>query len=169
MLRIALALFSIAALISCAPVSGPQLGPDGQPLQRVYRISAREEPQIQARMIDGVNALRQAASAPALQLNGALNVAAAQHSRDMSRQNRPWHYGSDGSTPLDRAARAGYAAQVKGEAISETYETEMETLAAWMEQPDTRSILLDRAARDLGFSFFQEPNGKIWWTLITGG
>ena len=169
MLRNALVVLSLAVLASCAPSSGPQLGPDGQPVQRVYRISAREEPQIQARMLDGVNALRQAAAAPALQLNGALNVAAAQHSRDMSLQNRPWHFGSDGSTPLDRAVRAGYTAQLKGEAISETYETELETLAAWMEQPDTRAILLDRAARDLGFSFYQEPNGKIWWTLVTGG
>jgi uncharacterized protein YkwD len=169
LLRIVLALLSLAALASCAPVSGPQLGPDGQPAQRVYRISAREEPQIQARMLDGVNALRQAAGVQSLQLSAALNVAAAQHSRDISQQNRPWNYGSDGSSPLDRAARAGYTAQVKGEAVSETYETELETLAAWMEAPETRPILLDPGARDLGFSFFQEPNGKIWWTLITGG
>ncbi|HMO06798.1 MAG TPA: CAP domain-containing protein, partial [Paracoccaceae bacterium] len=30
-------------------------------------------------------------------------------------------------------------------------------------------ILLDPTAREMGFSWFQESNGKIWWTLVTGG
>ncbi len=55
-----------------------------------------------------------------------------------------------------------------GELISETYETELETLGAWMEQEDTRRIILDSRARNLGFSWFQERNGKIWWTMIMG-
>lgn len=159
-----------AALVAaCEPTPPPQLGPDGRPIPKVYRISANEAPKVQQRTVDSINAIRQAAGVPPLQLNGALNAAAATHSRDMAQQNRPWHFGSDGSTPLDRVARAGYAGQLKGENISETYETELETLGAWMEQPDTRAVILDATARDLGFSFYQEPNGKIWWTLITGG
>ncbi len=55
-----------------------------------------------------------------------------------------------------------------GELISETYETELETLGAWMEQEDTRRIILDKRARNLGFAWFQEQNGKIWWTMILG-
>jgi uncharacterized protein YkwD len=55
-----------------------------------------------------------------------------------------------------------------GETISETYESELETLSAWMELPDTRSVILDSQAVNLGFAWFQESNGKIWWTLITG-
>jgi hypothetical protein len=37
-----------------------------------------------------------------------------------------------------------------------------------MEKPDTRDVMLDPRARDLGIAWVQEPNGKIWWTLITG-
>ena len=55
-----------------------------------------------------------------------------------------------------------------GENISETYETELETLAAWMDQPDTRSVILDPNAVNLGFGYYQDSNGKIWWTLLTG-
>ena len=55
-----------------------------------------------------------------------------------------------------------------GENISETYETETETLAAWMEDPTTRVVILDPRARAMGFDWFQEPNGKLWWTLVTG-
>ena len=101
-------------------------------------------------------------------MSSELNAAAATHSRDMSLQNRPWHFGSDGSSPLDRAARAGFAGRVLGENISETYETELQTLSAWMTQPETRGVILDRNATDIGFAWFQEPSGKIWWTLIVG-
>ena len=97
-----------------------------------------------------------------------LNAAAATHSRDMSVQNRPWHFGSDGSSPLDRLRRVGYNGAMTGETISEAYETELETLAAWMSAPNTRDVLLNSEATEMGFSWFQENNGKIWWTLVTG-
>ena len=55
-----------------------------------------------------------------------------------------------------------------GENISETFENELETLAAWMDQPGTRQVILDPKAVNIGFSWFQESNGKIWWTLLMG-
>lgn len=168
MMRMAgFALVAAFGLAAC-DVAGPQLGPDGRPLPQVYRISDRDAPRIQLRMVDSVNSLRQAAGSPPLQLNSELTAAAATHARDMSVQNRPWHFGSDGSSPLDRARRAGYSGTLLGELLSETFESEVETLAAWAEDASTRSVLLDPAARDMGFSFFQEPNGKIWWVLTTG-
>ena len=120
-------------------------------------------------MLDSVNTLRQASGAQPVQLNAQLNAAAATHSRDMAVQNRPWHFGSDGSSPLDRVQRAGYPGLFLGENISETYESEVETLAAWMEQEDTRRIILDPRATDLGFAWYQEQGGKIWWTMVVGG
>ena len=97
-----------------------------------------------------------------------LNAAAATHARDMSVQNRPWHFGSDGSSPLLRAQRAGFTGRYLGENISETYETELETLSSWMAREDTRVVIMDPLATRLGFAWFQEPNGKIWWTMVTG-
>jgi uncharacterized protein YkwD len=55
-----------------------------------------------------------------------------------------------------------------GETISETYETELETLAAWMEEPGTRTVIMDPTATDLGFAWLQEANGKIWWVMVLG-
>ena len=157
------------ALTACAPAATtPTLGPDGKPLPKVYRIRAADRGRVQFRMLDAVNALRQAANAPSLELNARLNAAAATHARDMSVQNRPWHFGSDGSSPITRIQRAGYNGRLVGEAISETYETELETLGAWMEAPNTRTVLLNPTARDMGFSWHQEANGKIWWNLILG-
>ncbi|MAU47075.1 MAG: CAP domain-containing protein [Rhodobacteraceae bacterium] len=160
-----------AALLaaSCGPtVTAPQLGPDGKPLPRAYRIPAGSEGKIEYNMLDSVNALRQARGVAPLQLDARLNAAAATHARDMSVQNRPWHFGSDGSSPIDRVQRVGYSGRLVGENISETYETELETLAAWMEEDATRNVILDGSARDMGFAWYQESNGKIWWTLVTG-
>lgn len=162
-----LALAGLALLTACA-APPPPLGPDGRPLPQIYRIAERDTAAIQFRMLDGLNAIRADAGLPTLQLSAELAAAAATHSQDMSLQNRPWHFGSDGSSPLDRVARVGYTGELLGENISETYETELETLSAWMSQDDTRIVLLDPRARDMGLAWFQEPSGKIWWTLIVG-
>ncbi len=135
---------------------------------RIYQPSTRNPSKVQFEVLDSVNALRQASGLVAVQLNAELNAAAATHSRDMSVQNRPWHFGSDGSSPIDRARRVGYAGRLAGENISETYETELETLGAWMQEEGTRSVVLDPDARDMGFAWFQEPNGKLWWTMVMG-
>ena len=167
---IAAAGLSATLLLSACVQSEPiRLGTDGKPLPRLHMIQPEEEAQIQYRLLDSVNRLRQTAGIAPLTLSPQLIAAAKTHSRDMSVQNRPWHFGSDGSSPIDRVRRTGYAGQMKGEAISETYENEVETLTAWMGQQDTRAVIMDPTARDLGFAWYQEPQGKIWWTLVTGG
>ncbi len=165
---LSLLLASLVFLTACTTATPPPVGPDGKPLPRLYRITDRDAPKIKFRVLDSVNALRQAASVPPVALSAELTAAAATHARDMAIQNRPWHFGSDGSSPLDRVARVGYQGQLIGEVISETYETELETLAAWMQMPDTRAVILDPTAGDLGISWFQEDNGKIWWSMVLG-
>lgn len=156
-------------LSACAPSSSSsRLGADGKPLPQVYKIRKRDTSDIQFRMLDAVNALRGASGQPQVSLDSQLNAAAATHSRDMSVQNRPWHFGSDGSSPIDRVQRVGFNGTLVGENISETYETELETLGAWMEQPDTRRVILSPDADKIGFSWYQESTGKIWWTMIMG-
>lgn len=171
MLRLLTLMITGAFLLSaCATTpAAPTLGPDGKPLPRVYRIGVGDKSRIQFRMLDSVNALRKAAGRSELTLDSSLNAAAATHARDMAVQNRPWHFGSDGSSPVERAWRAGYRQTMLGELISETFETELETLAAWMERPDTRTIILDPQGTHLGLGWHQEPGGKIWWTMIIGG
>lgn len=166
MLRSVLILVTLA-LAACSTPE-PRFGPDGQPLPVVYRISGGDTAKIQFRMLDAVNALRQASGAPEVRLSSELTAASKTHSRDMSVQNRPWHFGSDGSSPLERAARAGYAGRLIGENISETFETELETLSAWMDAAETREVILDPRARDMGFAWHQEDSGKIWWTMVMG-
>ncbi len=162
-------LFGLAALLSgCVTSSDVVLGADGKPLPQVYRIDGATAQKIPFRLLDSVNTLRGAKGLQPLVYNAQLNAAAETHSRDMSVQNRPWHFGSDGSSPLVRVQRVGYTGRLVGENISETYQTELETLSAWMAQPDTRAIIMDPQARELGFAWYQEESGKIWWTMVTG-
>jgi uncharacterized protein YkwD len=164
---IAIMVAGLIILSACTPAA-PQLSRDGKPATKVYRIRNGDTGKLQFRMLDSVNALRNAQGIAPVTLNPQLNAAAATHSRDMATQNRPWHFGSDGSSPIDRVQRVGYTGQVVGENISESYEAELETLAAWIDQADTRRTIVSPNAADMGFAWFQESSGKIWWTLIMG-
>jgi uncharacterized protein YkwD len=166
--RSALFLGAAAALAACARAPQVPLGADGKPLPQVYVIAPGTESDISFRVLDGANALRSAKGLSPLSFNAQLNAASATHARDMAVQNRPWHFGSDGSSPLVRSDRAGYSGKLLGELISETFETELQTLSNWMGQQDTREVLMDPLANDLGFAWFQESSGKIWWTAMVG-
>ncbi|MBB94750.1 MAG: hypothetical protein CML68_09125 [Rhodobacteraceae bacterium] len=161
----------LAGFLALSACTAPEYANDtpGRSPTKAYRIRSGDVSKIQYRMLDSVNSLRAASGAGPVQLDAQLNAAAATHSRDMSVQNRPWHFGSDGSSPLDRVARAGYYGRFLGENISETYESEIETLGAWMDQAGTRQVILDPSAVSMGFAWYQENSGKIWWTMIMGG
>lgn len=167
--RRAVVLTSIALLLAGCVQSAPPVDTSGGALPQVYKISGKMVEEIPFRLLDSVNSLRAAKGVQGLSFNAALNAASLTHSRDMAVQNRPWHFGSDGSSPLLRVQRVNYTGTFLGEVISETFQTELETLSAWMADPDTRNIILDPRARELGFAWYQEPSGKIWWTLVTGG
>lgn len=159
---------ALAMLSACAEPAAQRMGPDGRPVPAVYRITGSDVAQIQVRMRDSINTVRGQQGLSPVELNAQLTSAAATHARDMSVQSRPWHFGSDGSSPIDRVQRVGYQGQFLGELISETFETELETLTAWLGQRETRSVLMEPRMREIGFAWHQESNGKLWWTLTTG-
>jgi len=160
MIRLVIVLFAALFTLSACDT--------GPTIESGYKITRSEAGKIQFRMLDSINALRQASGMNAIELSAELTAAAATQSRDMSVQNRAWHFGSDGSSPVDRVARTGYQGRLLGENISETFEDDVQTLGDWMENDDTRSVILDKGARFMGISWFQEVNGKIWWTLVLG-
>jgi uncharacterized protein YkwD len=176
--RGAVALLALTGLSACGggilPFGGGRpagvpVGADGMPLPTLWRITDAEAQAIPFRMQEGLNTLRRARGLQPVTLDPLLNSAAATHSRDMSVQNRPWHFGSDGSSPLDRLRRVGYPGPLVGEVISETYENDTTTLAAWAADPGTREVLMNGAARRMGVGWVQEPEGRIWWTMVLGG
>lgn len=151
-------------LTACTDVS---TGSDPNKPQ-AFKITRFQERKIPKRMLDAVNTFRAAEGLAPLALNDQLAEAARAHSQDMAAQNRPWNWGSDGSSPLDRVARVGYPGVFRGEVISESFEDDLSTVNAWLETPANAAVLLDPDATNMGVGWYQEPSGKIWWTVDTG-
>ncbi len=151
----------------------PPAGPGGNgPVRlvpQIFWIDSREREQIPFRMLDAVNGIRGQNELPPVRLSRELNAAARTHSKDMAVQNRPWHFGSDGSSPVDRVRRVGFEGMFLGENISESYESDLATLSAWMTDPDTRRLILNPDAKVIGIGWNQDESGKIWWTLVAAG
>lgn len=168
--KAAVAVALALVLAACAPTTTTpvQLGSDGRPLPTVFRITANDAPRVRQRMQDGVNTMRAQNGLAPLAANAALASAAATHAQDMSFQSRPWHWGSDGSSPMQRVQRAGYNGSFIGEAVSETFESDVETVNGWMLEPESRAVILDRRAGEIGVGWHQDANGKLWWVIVVG-
>lgn len=166
MLRFIILFTALAGFLSACD-EGPRVNDKGEVI-RIFWIKERDVAEIQYRHLDAVNVVRQQNGLEPVQLSSELNAAAKTHAIDMSKQNRPWDFGSDGSSPLDRVARAGYPGEFISENISETYEDDMLTLQAWLDDPLARGSILSPDARFMGIAWYQEPNGKIWWVQLLG-
>lgn len=132
----------------------------------VFVIKSGDISKIQYRHLDALNVVRQSKGLSQLALSPELIAAAKTHSYDMARQNRAWHFGSDGSSPIDRVRRTGYSGRLLGENISETFEGDLQTLQAWLTDSTTRAVALDARGRYVGLSWVQQKGGKIWWTQL---
>jgi uncharacterized protein YkwD len=132
------------------------------------RLTAADRDDIELRHLDAVNAVRADHGLTPVLLSAELNAAAETHARDISVQQRAWHFGSDLTSPRERAARAGYRGELVGENLSEGSDSDMTVLQSWLNFEDTRAVILDPSARGLGIGWYQEPNGKIWWVQMLG-
>lgn len=132
-------------------------------------ISEARANEVRTRHLDLVNALRAERGLRPLSLSARLTAAARTQARDMSNQKRAWHFGSDGTSPKDRAVRAGYAGRLLAENISESVDDELQVFQSWVADPVTRQGMLHPAASDLGLGWYQDPNGKLWWVQVIGG
>ena len=162
MTRLLAGLLLLTALIpACAP-TGPNL-PSG-----AYQIRPGDVPEIQYRMLDSVNALRASAGVAPVALDARLTAAAQAHATDMSRQRRAWPFGADGSSPYDRVERAGFDGALVAELYAQTFETELDTLAAWVDDGAWGAEILAPDATDMGFAWQQDPSGLLWWVIVMG-
>ncbi len=167
-MRAAFGLVAVLAVAACAqlnPSAPPRLDKAGASAQGIYAVTPENVAGVRKRAEDTLNTTRAAAGLAPVALDAALVAAADGQSRAMAEQDRAWNFGADGSSPPDRARRAGFEGHVLGELVSETYENEVQTIATWMGTPAQRAVLLDPAARRIGLGVYREPGNKLWWTL----
>jgi uncharacterized protein YkwD len=103
--------------------------------------------------------------APPLSLAPTLTRAALAHARDMIAQDFFGHTGSDGSTPGDRATRAGYHWNMVGENIASGVSTAQDAVAGWLASPEHCANIMTAGFRQMGVAFAVNPNAQVIdWT-----
>lgn len=104
--------------------------------------------------------------APPLSLAPALTRAARMHSLDMAAHDFFSHTGSDGSTPGQRATRAGYRWSMMGENIASGVATPRAVVAGWLASPHHCANIMTAGFRQMGVAFAVDRTNPrvIAWT-----
>ncbi len=107
-------------------------------------------------------------AAPPLVLSDALQRAALAHARDMADRSSLSHAGRDGSTPAERATRAGYRWRVVGENIAAGQSTPEKVVAEWLRSSRHCANLMSPDYSDMGVGYAVESQSAagIYWTQV---
>jgi uncharacterized protein YkwD len=120
-------------------------------------------------MLARVNAERAAVGAPPLVRCGALERAAVAHTADQAAHDQMSHVGSDGSTFVQRAERAGYHHWTAlGENVAAGYPNVGAVMNGWMQSPGHRANILNRAYTHFGMGHAVSAGGTPYWTQDFG-
>ena len=157
----------------CGPISDPslrQIGAYGRGESGLWIVAAqpfttppqRDAPAVSRLVLALTNQARAHARtcgwrhfppAPPLSLAPALTRAAGAHARDMARNGFFSHVGSDGSTPGERALRAGYRWSMVGENIASGVSTPRAVVAGWLASPHHCANIMTAGFRQMGVAF----------------
>jgi uncharacterized protein YkwD len=121
----------------------------------------------QQRVVDIVNRERAAGGCPAVKVNARLTEASQLHSEDQAAHNNMSHEGSDGSSPWDRARRAGYDNAI-GENVAMGYRDAEAVMDGWMNSPGHRNNIMNCDARAIGVGLAMSSGGAPYWTQMFG-
>ena len=92
-----------------------------------------------------------------------LELAAANHSKDMQEQKYLSHNGSNGSTPKTRVQAAGYNYSWMGENIASGPKTEVEVIKGWLGSPEHCKNIMGAQFKEMGVA-----RAGNYWTQVLG-
>jgi uncharacterized protein YkwD len=104
------------------------------------------------------NSMRADHGLGSLSWNAQLAAAAKAHSDDMFANDFMSHYGSDGSSPWERAVAHGYSFSFVGENIAWGYTSAEAVFDAWMRSPPHRANILLADYTEIGIGI----TGTLW-------
>jgi uncharacterized protein YkwD len=123
---------------------------------------------LEQQTVDLINARRAAMGLGAMRLNLSLTSAARRHSNDIGPAGLCQHNGTDGTSPWDRIAQAGYSGGAMGEVVGCGYTTALGVVDGWWGSPGHYAILTDRSANEIGCGWWVSTTGAGWQTCNTG-
>jgi uncharacterized protein YkwD len=122
---------------------------------------------MEKRVVQLVNQHRAAAGCRGVRLDDRLTSASFKHSKDMATNDFFDHTGSDGSSPWDRAKKAGYN-YAHSENLAARYETPEEVVRGWMNSPKHKKNLLNCTSKAIGVAVRRGGSKEIYWTQMFG-
>jgi uncharacterized protein YkwD len=111
---------------------------------------------------------RRAAGLDVPALDAGLAASALRQAAHMAERGAVSHFDAAGLDPNRRARQAGFAGRVLGEALAETRDGPVETMAFWLSHEPTRAVLMDAGARRFGLAGMAGTDGRDWWLMATG-
>jgi uncharacterized protein YkwD len=123
---------------------------------------------VAGRVIAIVNSHRAAAGLGALGANGALNAAAAGHSRDQATVDKMSHTGSNGSSFGQRISAAGYGWSTIAENVAAGQGSADSVMTAWMNSAGHNRNIMNPAFVHIGVAVAYAADGTPYWTMTLG-
>ena len=108
--------------------------------------------------------------APPVALDAALGRAAAVHAQSMAQFGYLEHEGRDGSSPADRASRAGYRWRSIGENVAMGQTTPEKVVQDWLRSPEHCANIMEPRFTEMGVAFAVNTasEGGIYWAQSFG-
>ena len=115
-----------------------------------------------------VNAYRTKNGRKPVVLDARLSKAAAVQSKAQAGRSRIGHDGSDGSKPMQRAARAGFNAKIASENVASGQKSFSDVMKSWAGSSGHRENLLRSEVTAIGVAMAKNNSGRPYWTLVLG-
>ena len=149
-------------ILLAAPFATPGLADEKEVTEHVLELT--NEARARARRCGA----KHFAAVPPLTLSPRLTRAALEHSKDMARHSEFDHEGSDGSTPPQRATRAGYTWRTVGENIAAGATSAEEVMEGWLASPGHCENLMDPRFTETGIGYVVDPRSEsgVYWTQM---
>jgi len=152
------------AMVFAAPFAPPAPADAPQVAKRVLQLvnEARGKPRRCGR--------EQFKAVPPLTLNKQLLGAATAHANDLAKRGVVSHDGADGSTPGDRATRAGYAWKSVGENVAAGQLSAEEVVAGWLSSPGHCVNIMDADFTQMAVAYVINTKQEmgIYWAQAFG-
>lgn len=151
-------------IVAAVPFDPPQAAQGGDVSARVLALV--NQARSQARRCGG----QSFQPAAPLALNAQLTQAAAVHAQSMARHGYLEHEGRDGSSPADRASRAGYKWRSIGENVAMGQTTPDKVVQDWLKSPEHCANIMEPRFTEMGvaFSVNNASEGGIYWAQSFG-
>ena len=128
---------------------------------------------LESELVSQINSFRSGRGLATLRVSDTLTSAAKWMSTDMAARDYFSHTSTDGRSPTQRMADAGYPAYSTwtGEDLAAGYTTAAEVLKGWIESPAHHAVLTNPAYRAIGVGRAYGPGStyRWYWTADFGG